>query len=122
MDASTAGYNMENPDKARNAFGTAALVMGIISTVMLCTGVLSIPSGALGVLFAILSRKKGSPLKSNALTGLVLSVTGMVLGSILTAYAVYRLLYDPTVWDQIKTFYPDYYKYMVYDFQEGGGL
>ncbi len=109
-------YNAYNPDRARNSFGTASLVMGIISTVILCTGVFSIPFGALGILFSLLSRRKGAPFANSALTGLVLSVTGMVLGAALTGFAIYRLLYDPTVWDEINAYYPDLYKYMGYDF------
>jgi len=105
-------YNAYNPDKARNSFGNAALIMGILSTVLLCTGILSIPFGALGLLFAILSRKNGTGFSSSALTGVVLSATGIVLGSALTAFAVYRILYDPTVWEQINELYPDFYRYM----------
>ena len=108
--------NAYNPDKARKSFGTASLVMGIISIVLLCTGIFSIPFGALGILFSLLSRKNKVPFANSALTGLVLSVTGIVLGSALTAYAVYRILYDPTVWEQLETLDPDLYKYMAYDF------
>ncbi len=105
-------YSAYNPDKARNSFGTASLVMGILSTVLLCTGILAIPFGALGVIFSILSRKNGENLGSSALTGMVLSITGMVIGLALSAIAIYRILYDPSVWDQINELYPDFYKYM----------
>ncbi|MBO6007885.1 MAG: hypothetical protein J6P78_04885, partial [Lachnospiraceae bacterium] len=71
-------YNNFNPDKGRHAFETAALVMSIISMVLLCTGILAIPFGALGLLFAILSRKEKEALGRMAVTGAIISVVSMV--------------------------------------------
>lgn len=71
----------------RNAMATASLVLGIASLAMLCTGILPIPLGALGILFAVLSRKGGRIPQPGGL-GCALSCAGMLGGLFLTV-AVY---------------------------------
>lgn len=79
----------------RNGFGTAALVLGILSIVTCVTVVGGVLLGLLAVVFGVLGRgraKKG--LASNgglAVTGLILGVVGLVL-SIVIAVAVGSLL------------------------------
>ena len=56
-------YNNYNPDRGRHSFEIASLVMSIISMVLLCTGILAIPFGALGILFAVLSTDRGDHIR-----------------------------------------------------------
>ena len=47
------------PVKKKNNFATAALIVGICSLFLLITFILPLPLGALGILFVILSKRKG---------------------------------------------------------------
>ncbi|MBD5460338.1 MAG: cytochrome d ubiquinol oxidase subunit II [Lachnospiraceae bacterium] len=71
----------------RNTMATASLILGVASLVMLCTGILPIPLGALGVLLAVLSRRGGRMPQPGGL-GCALSCAGMAGGLFLTL-AVY---------------------------------
>ena len=73
-------YAPQYRPEPRNPFATAAMIVGLCSLLSLCTIFLPVPLGALGILFVILSRRKGKKLQSTALTGLVTSIIGMVLG------------------------------------------
>ena len=64
-------------DDSSPGMGTAALVLGICSLVLLITGLAFIPA-ALGILFALLSRGSGR-MKSQPRVGLLLSLIGLVL-------------------------------------------
>lgn len=101
-------YNNYNPDRGRHSFEIASLVMSIISMVLLCTGILAIPFGALGILFAVLSRKDKSPLGKVALTGVIISVVSMVTGALITVYAIYTLMTDPSVLEEVSQMYARY--------------
>jgi len=101
-------YNNYNPDRGRRSFETASLVMSIISLVLLCTGILAIPFGAMGVLFALLSRKDKEPMGRMALTGAVISVISMVTGAFITAYSVYTVMTDPSVIEEVSRMYARY--------------
>ena len=107
MNENTA-YNNYNPDKGRQAFDTASMVMGIISMVMLCTGILSIPAGSLGILFYLLGKKPGAERSRNAKSGLIMSAVGMTAGIIAVSIAMYWFCTDPTAVDQIKSMYEAY--------------
>lgn len=71
----------------RNTMATASLILGVASLAMLCTGILPIPLGALGVLLAVLSRRRGRMPQPGSL-GCALSCAGMAGGLFLTL-AVY---------------------------------
>ena len=101
-------YNNFNPDKGRHAFETAALVMSIISMVLLCTGILAIPFGALGLLFALLSRKGKDRLAGIAITGAVISVVSMITGAFITVYSIYTVMTDPSVLEEVSRMYARY--------------
>ncbi|MBP3754994.1 MAG: hypothetical protein J6I66_09065 [Lachnospiraceae bacterium] len=108
MNTENSTYNNYNPDRGRNAFDTASLVMGIISLVLLCTGVLSIPSGALGILFNILGKKPGAQRSGTSKAGLALSVVGMAMGVITVSVAFYWFCTDPSAPEQIRRMYEVY--------------
>ena len=108
MNTSDSAYNNYNSAKGRQAFDTASLVMGIISMVLLCTGVLSIPAGALGILFSTLGKKPGVQRSNHSKCGLLLSIIGMTAGIITVTIAVYWFYTDPTAAEQIKNMYESY--------------
>ena len=108
METGNSTYNNYNPDRGRRSFDTASLVMGIISMVLLCTGVLSIPSGALGILFSSLGKKPGADRTSVSKCGLILSSVGMVAGIIAVTIAIYWFYTDPTAVEQVTAMYESY--------------
>ena len=108
MNTESTAYNNYNPDRGRKAFDTASLVMGIISLILLCTGVLSIPSGALGILFFTLGKKPGAERSQNAKFGLALSVIGTVAGITAVSIAIIWFCTDPTAVEQIRSMYETY--------------
>lgn len=99
--------NRQNTAKP-SGFSIAALVFGILSLVTLCTGLLPIPLGALGILFAILTYRKGKKLPALSLTGLCLCCVGMVFGIALYVYTlvtVMPLLENPEYRKELNTYY-----------------
>lgn len=61
-----------------HGFEYAALVCGILSITLTCTGFLSLPLGALGVLFAVLTHRAGKKMSLISKTGIWLSCLGMI--------------------------------------------
>lgn len=89
---------------AGNGMVTAALVMGILSLLLTCCG-LSYVFGALGIIFALLSRKNG-PMDPQAKIGMGLSIAGSVLGIVIIAVA---LLQDPSYYMNALKEYQQFY-------------
>ena len=79
-------YNQPTHRPYGQAFSTASLILGLLSVTIGCCGI-SLPLGALGILFALLVRRKGRRLEGTARTGLTLSVIGFTAGIFLTVYA-----------------------------------
>lgn len=69
---------MTLPPKRGNGFSTASMTAGTLSLFFLVSG-LSFPVGALGILFALLSRK-GDKMDPQAKLGCILSIIGLCLG------------------------------------------
>lgn len=86
-------------------FAIASLLCGILSNLCCCTGVLSIPVGALGILFAILTKRKGRRMSGLCIAGIWLSCVGIALGLLLTAYFLYTIFSDPAALEQFITDY-----------------
>lgn len=76
------GQPQEAVSFGNNGMALASLVMGIMSLVCCCCSWLGTPCGALGIIFALLS-KGDEPMSSQAKTGLILSIIGIALGVIL---------------------------------------
>ena len=108
MSTENSTYNNYNPDRGKKAFDTASLVMGIISMVLLCTGVLSIPAGALGILFNTLGKKPGTERSGTSKAGLALSIIGMTMGIITVTVALYWFCTDPSAPEQVRRMYEAY--------------
>jgi len=63
----------------KNTFAVLSCIFGIASLALLITGIVPIPLGALGILFAVLSRR-GRKMESTAKTGVLLSAVGLATG------------------------------------------
>ncbi len=65
----------------------ASLVMGILSLLCCCCGYAGIGFGALGIIFALLSKKE-EPMCSQAKTGLILSIIGLVMTVVVVIFFI----------------------------------
>lgn len=84
-------YTPYTPPKP-NTFATLSFVFGIASVALLCTGVFPIPLGALGILFAILSRR-GKKMEGSAIGGCITSAIGLGSGLIMTIMVYVMLIF-----------------------------
>ena len=98
----------------------SALVMGFLSILMCCTGVFSVVFGALGIIFALLSRNRLKQMSGIAVGGLTTSICGLVLGILLTAYS-YALLNVPALQEQINPMFEQTYGMSFEEFMERMG-
>lgn len=80
--------------RSETGFGLASAIVGLFSVITCCTGVTCIPLGALGILFALLSRKEDRRFPSSAFVGLIASVLGLCIGGCLILYCSFRILFD----------------------------
>lgn len=74
-----------------NGMAVASMTLGIASVILLCCGGGGLPIGALGIIFALLSRQDRH-MNTQAKVGLGLSIGGIVL-SILAVIASFVLLF-----------------------------
>ena len=86
--------------RRKNTFATASLICGILALLTVTTAILPIPLGALSILFAILSHRKGERFCSSQIAGIVTSAIGLVLSAFIVV-SVFAML--PTM---LKT--PEY--------------
>lgn len=70
-------YRQNPPAPRRNPFTVASLILGICSLASMCTAILPLPLGALGILFAILSYRKGQRMDTMAIAGISTSCVGL---------------------------------------------
>ena len=111
QDNSTRQYNEDNRGNfpiATRICGIVSMSLGLLSVVACCLGYLSIPIGALGILFAVLSRRKGKPLPRICKTGLVLSIIGMVIGFAMLLLTIYSTITNPNFWEYFRDTYEQY--------------
>lgn len=81
------------PPKKANGLAIASLVCGILSLIMCCLGI-GLPLGALAILFAILTRRKGQSMNTMSLSGIITGALGLFMGLVFTLYSLY-LFTDP---------------------------
>ncbi len=72
---------------SREKLQLASMIAGILSLCFLIFG-LGLPAGALGLVFALLSRGDG-PLEGRAKTGFILSLVGLIIGAVMVISSVY---------------------------------
>ena len=77
-----------------NAMETAAMALGTASLVLCSCLYLSIPFGALAILFALLSRGKRTSMSAKARNGLILGIVGIIVTIVFYSYAFYIAIQD----------------------------
>ena len=100
-------YRQTAPAMRRNPFTSASLILGICSLVTICTAVLPLPLGALGILFAILSYRKGRHMDTLAITGIATSCVGLLFSLIFIGIAfsmMPAMLRDPEYRDMLNRY------------------
>ncbi len=84
-------YNQPTHRPYGQAFSVAAAVCGLLSVTTCCTVILSLPLGALGILFAVLAHRKGKRMNSACITGLTLSIIGLASALLIMIYSLVML-------------------------------
>lgn len=107
--ASNSSYHNQSTHRPYDqGFSIASLVLGLLSTTLGCCGI-SLPLGALGILFALLCYRRGKHMNSNARFGLCLSVFGCVYGIGMMIYTLFvqlpAMLQDPVYMNQMNQIY-----------------
>lgn len=112
-------------ERSGNGFAIAAMILGVCSLIFCCTIYLPIPLGALGCLFAILSKRRGKAMSGAAMAGLITSILGLVsalcivIASLFTAFTLFR----PENRERLdslfeRTYGMDFEEYMQYFYGE----
>lgn len=98
-------FNTDRAGNRINPFSTASFLCGLLSVLLCCTGILSIPAGALGILFAALTKRDGKPMPPVSVSGIFLSCFGMALGIGMCVYALYSAWTNPEIWNTVQEYY-----------------
>ena len=101
--------NGQEIDPRMKGLSIASLVCGICSLVLCCTGLLSIPAGALGILFALLTRKRGQRMNNMCVAGIWLSCVGLALGIFITVSSIVTIFTDPSYLNMLDQMYREMY-------------
>lgn len=99
-------YNQPTHRPYGQGFIIASMICGILSVTACCTGILSLPLGALGIIFALLTYRKGKRMNGSALTGIMLSTMGIVTGISMLIYSFVTLpqmMQDPFFRSQVDS-------------------
>lgn len=105
---------------------SAAFVLGILSIVTAVMMTVYIPFilGTIAIMLAILSRKKDGALHRQARLGIILSVIGLVMNTVIVASSVYTVFNDPDVREEFNTvceqMYGQSFDDMMETIKEGG--
>lgn len=102
-------YNQPTHPPYDQGFTIASIICGILSITLGCCS-LSLPLGAMGILFAVLCRRRNKPMNSNCRMGLCLGVFGCIYGAVNLVYQVMRSLSDPFFLQQLQLIYDQFYQ------------
>lgn len=94
-------YNQPTHTPYDQGFSIASLVCGFLSITLGCC-YLSLPIGALGILFAVLCSRRNKPMNSNGRMGLYLNVFGCIYGTFTLLYMILKSLQDPVFTQQLQ--------------------
>lgn len=98
-------YNQPVHKPYGQGFTMASVICGVMSITACFTGVLSLPLGALGILFAMLVYRKGKRLNTPCVLGISTSCIGLVFGLLIIVYSLVMLpilLKDETFRNQLN--------------------
>lgn len=104
-------YRQPAPQK-RSSFAVASMACGIISLILCCTGVFSLTFGSLGILFAVLTYRRGQRMDSLSIAGVWTSSVGMALGILITISVLAQIpamLRDPGLRKDLDNTYESIY-------------
>lgn len=99
-------YNQPTHRPYGQAFAVASAVCGILSMTTICTVVLPLPLGALGLLFAYLSHRSKKRMNTTCVMGMVLSSAALVTVVSMTVYSFLSLpslMQDETFRNQVNS-------------------
>lgn len=96
-------------------FAIASMVCGISSLLLCCLGI-ALPLAALGILFALLSHRKGHYLSGFSITGIVTGCSGMVLGIIYLVLVIFMYQFEESqpieesqpTWDNRQEYFEEF--------------
>lgn len=108
--------NTPQSDPRYRGLSITSMVCGICSLLMCCTGILSIPAGALGILFALLTRQKGQRMNNMCIAGIWLSCVGLALGIFITVTSIITVFTDPTYFNMLDQMYQQMYGVGINEF------
>jgi len=100
-------YRQTSPATRRNPFTIASLILGICSLVTMCTAVMPLPLSALGILFAVLSYRRGRRMDAMAVTGLATSCLGLAFSVMIYGVVfamIPSLMRDPQYRDMLNRY------------------
>ena len=80
-------YNQPTHRPYGQTFSIASAICGLLAMTTSCTIILSLPLGALGILFAVLAHRTKKKMNTTCVTGIALSCVGLVS-------AVSRIVYS----------------------------
>lgn len=101
-DNSNCYSDSDGQSRSRNGFSIASLMCGIAAVSLCCTGILGIPLGALSILFASFSKRKGEKMPGMSKGGIILSIFGITMGILMTVYSFNLVFHDPAAKEQIN--------------------
>jgi len=103
--SSSDNINITPQENSTSAFSIASMICGVIAILACCAGILSLPFGALSILFAALSKRRGKNMPGMSITGIWLGCVGILLGILMTVYSFFMVFNDPMVYDQVNATY-----------------
>lgn len=84
-------YNQPTHRPYGQTFSIASAVCGLLAMTTSCTIVLSLPLGALGILFAVLAHRTKKKMNTTCLMGIALSCVGLVTALSMIVYSFLTL-------------------------------
>ena len=99
----------QSPYKPTGKFAMVSMILGICSLALLCTVFFPIILGGLGLIFAILSKRRGRKMESAAMTGVITSSIGLGLSLIFCVISVISAVHmlKPENRDMLNQMYED---------------
>lgn len=115
-------YNQPTHRPYGQSFSVASAVCGLLSMTTSCTIVLSLPLGALGILFAVLAHRAKKKMNSTCGTGLILSCVGLTTAVSMIVYSFVMLpslMQNATFRNQVNAVSQQLYGMDFDEFMEG---
>ena len=97
--------------KPTDKFALVSMILGICSLATFCTIFLPLVLGALGIIFAVLSKRRGKKMEGSAVTGVITSALGMAVALVFCIISIGSafILLQPENRDQLNELYESQY-------------